>query len=353
MAQPMPSFSCRRAATLLPLAFAASAAWAAGAAAVPAHRHAASQAVPRPPAMHVLVAAIGDEQQVFDRLVADLSRRLEGRDVASVATASASGRIGRRLDAPSDVYAAIRSLRAGRPGGCFVYLTGHGTRAGMAMPLSAGAAGVARAVASAGAAPGTGASGAASATGAADAARAAASAGAARGAGVAGAAGAADTVGATAAASAARELSGTSRAAAPRRYASLSWRDVRAALDDGCGDAPTVVVFSACYSGVYVRPGLTRPNRIVLTAAAADRTSFGCGDDLTHTYYDGCFLRSFDAAATWRRLAARTASCVARLERALLPGAPPSRPQAALGRAVRDLPLPSPRAARPPHAAAS
>jgi hypothetical protein len=236
--------------------------------AVPVAGAAATDArTPSPP--HVLLIAVGDEQPVFDRFVGDLARRLEGLDVASIATASASGRVGRKLDTPADVYAAIRGLRAGRPGGCLVYLTGHGTRAGLSMPLAA--------------------------------------------------------------------------PAPARRYAALKASDVQAALQQGCAGVPTVLVASACYSGVYLQRGLAGAERIVLTAAAADRTSFGCSNDRTHTYYDGCFLRSLEAATTWRQLAARTSACVARLERTLLPGRPPSNPQAFFGRRVRDLPLASTR----------
>ena len=43
------------------------------------------------------------------------------------------------------------------------------------------------------------------------------------------------------------------------------------ALDAGCGTRPTVVVVSACHSGVFMTPAMRRPNRIVITAAAADR----------------------------------------------------------------------------------
>ena len=260
---------------LLPLVFAVSTACVAAPGTPP------GQEVPLPPvgqrsvSLHVLLAAIGNEQPVFDRFVVDLARRLDALEVASVTTASASGQVGRKLDTPDDVYAAIRELHAGRSGGCFVYLTGHGTPDGLSLPLGAGSAPAPR-----------------------------------------------------------------------RRYAALRVPRMEAALRDGCGDSPTVVVLSACYSGVYLRPSMKDPNRIVLTAAAADRTSFGCGNDETHTYFDGCFLRSLDAAATWRQLAARTSACVARLERRLLPGERQSKPQAWFGQHVRDMLLPSRRQRR-------
>ena len=59
------------------------------------------------------------------------------------------------------------------------------------------------------------------------------------------------------------------------------------ALDAGCGQVPTVAVVSACYSGVFAAPPMTAPNRIVLTAARADRPSFGCAADRTSTSTGG------------------------------------------------------------------
>src|SRR5450432_829432 len=48
-------------------------------------------------------------------------------------------------------------------------------------------------------------------------------------------------------------------------------------VDTTCGQRPTVVIISACFSGVFV-PALAGPNRMVLTAARPDRSSFGCGE---------------------------------------------------------------------------
>ena len=40
------------------------------------------------------------------------------------------------------------------------------------------------------------------------------------------------------------------------------------ALAQGCGEAPTVVVMSGCYSGIFARPPMTRANRVILTTFA-------------------------------------------------------------------------------------
>jgi hypothetical protein len=111
------------------------------------------------------------------------------------------------------------------------------------------------------------------------------------------------------------------------------------ALDAGCGRRPTVLIVSACHSGVFLTPAMRQPNRVVLTAASAARASFGCGTDDQYTYYDQCLLQQFDGAATWRELAAATRSCVEGLERRM--GVkPPSQPQIFVGAAVTDLRIP-------------
>ncbi|MBS0222805.1 MAG: hypothetical protein JSR91_18925 [Proteobacteria bacterium] len=111
------------------------------------------------------------------------------------------------------------------------------------------------------------------------------------------------------------------------------------ALTESCGGVPTVLVVSACHSGAFINDATRQPNRIILTAAAIDRTSFGCGADDDYTYYDQCFLQQLDTARTWREVSSRTTSCVERLERQL--GVrQESRPQAFFGAAVANLRLP-------------
>ncbi|MBS0518429.1 MAG: hypothetical protein JSR90_07030 [Proteobacteria bacterium] len=114
---------------------------------------------------------------------------------------------------------------------------------------------------------------------------------------------------------------------------------LNSALTEGCGGAPTVVVVSACHSGSFINAETRQPNRIILTAAAADRTSFGCGADDDYTYYDQCFLQQLDTAHTWRDVALGTRSCVETLERRLGVRRE-SRPQMFFGAAVANLRLP-------------
>jgi hypothetical protein len=65
-----------------------------------------------------------------------------------------------------------------------------------------------------------------------------------------------------------------------------------------------VMIVSACYSGVFARR-LASPRTLVITAAAADRPSFGCEDGATWTYFGEAFYaralahhRRLDAAFT-------------------------------------------------------
>ena len=50
-----------------------------------------------------------------------------------------------------------------------------------------------------------------------------------------------------------------------------------------------IIVVSACYSGGFVEP-LADPNTIIVTAARADRTSFGCGIESELTWFGKAFL---------------------------------------------------------------
>ncbi|KLK93752.1 peptidase C13, legumain asparaginyl peptidase [Microvirga vignae] len=50
-----------------------------------------------------------------------------------------------------------------------------------------------------------------------------------------------------------------------------------------------VVIVSACYSGVFARK-LADERTLVITAASADRSSFGCRDGATWTYFGDAFF---------------------------------------------------------------
>lgn len=110
------------------------------------------------------------------------------------------------------------------------------------------------------------------------------------------------------------------------------------ALAQGCGNSPTIVVVSACFSGSFAQAPMRRPNRVVLTAARADRASFGCGAGRTYTVYDRCLLDAIPAGGPWQRVQAAVRRCVAAEEHGT--GFPASEPQAWFGAMVKDMDVP-------------
>ncbi|HLZ66053.1 MAG TPA: C13 family peptidase [Aliidongia sp.] len=100
-------------------------------------------------------------------------------------------------------------------------------------------------------------------------------------------------------------------------------------LELGCGEAPTVVIMSACFAGQFTLPPMPHARRIILTAASDSRTSFGCGASFRFTYFDECLLGALGEAASWQQVFDRTVTCVAQRERQI--GALPSEPTASFG----------------------
>jgi hypothetical protein len=93
-----------------------------------------------------------------------------------------------------------------------------------------------------------------------------------------------------------------------------------------------VVVISACFAGSFV-DALKDDHSIILTAAAADRTSFGCDDKRNLTYFGEAFFR--DALPGAKSL--REAFTRARVDinaKELAEGVTPSDPQAFFGAAM-------------------
>lgn len=111
-----------------------------------------------------------------------------------------------------------------------------------------------------------------------------------------------------------------------------------AMLNDACPGRPSVVVISACFSGVFIPP-LQKNDRLILTAARPDRASFGCGESDRYPYFDDCFLSAAPMARDFMALGAGVQACVARKEQET--GATPaSEPQVWVGPALRPvLPL--------------
>jgi hypothetical protein len=95
-----------------------------------------------------------------------------------------------------------------------------------------------------------------------------------------------------------------------------------------------VVVVNACYSGGFIQP-LKSDGTLVLTAARADRSSFGCGSDSEVTYFGRAWLvdalnRTPDFIAAF----AQARDEIARWEQQ--DRLPPSEPQMAAGKGIAD-----------------
>jgi len=102
-----------------------------------------------------------------------------------------------------------------------------------------------------------------------------------------------------------------------------------------CGERPTVVIISACFSGVFV-PALAERNRMIITAARPDRSSFGCSESNKYPYFDECLLKVLPDAHDFVALGPAVKACVARRENA--EGLePPSEPQVSIGAALRPI----------------
>ena len=112
-------------------------------------------------------------------------------------------------------------------------------------------------------------------------------------------------------------------------------QQLAALIADACPSRPTVVVISACFSGVFV-PALRKPDRMILTAARPDRASFGCGEGDKYPFFDDCFLSSARQATDFIALGAAVQTCVARKE-VEVGAEPASEPQVWIGAALRPL----------------
>lgn len=112
--------------------------------------------------------------------------------------------------------------------------------------------------------------------------------------------------------------------------------ELDAILDETCGTRPTVLLISACYSGIFTDSAdMQQDNRIILSAARKDRTSFGCSAEADYTYWDGCLLDNLESSTSWSNLYDNVTECITKKEGS---GFTPSLPQKFIGSAVTNLP---------------
>ena len=208
---------------------------------------------------HVVLAAVGNEQHVFDNFILDFAAELQDSpSVASMTRLHAS--VDERWQA-SGLRALDRTLTTLDPQeneGCLVYLTGHGAPEGLALSADV-----------------------------------------------------------------------PTYFVRPSRMESML---------NSCGGRTTVLVVSACFSGIFNRRGITRDERIVMTASAADLTSFGCSNNNRYTFFDQCFLDAWPRNDNWGTLADEVRNCVRETERD--GDFPASKPQSFFGAGLRELALP-------------
>jgi hypothetical protein len=110
--------------------------------------------------------------------------------------------------------------------------------------------------------------------------------------------------------------------------------DLVAALHDS-GIKRRIIVISACYAGAFLKP-LEDPDTIVITAAAADRTSFGCSNDRDMTYFGEAFFRdALPDAKTLQDAFERARAAISVREKK--EHETPSEPQAFFGSAISEV----------------
>lgn len=120
----------------------------------------------------------------------------------------------------------------------------------------------------------------------------------------------------------------------PIRLNNVPPEKLREMLDES-GFKWRVVVVSACYSGGMIE-ALKDDNSIVLTAAAPDKTSFGCSDDAELTYFGRALLEDALPLADGLIPAFETARTVV-TEREKSEKIPPSNPQLYIGPAIAEM----------------
>jgi hypothetical protein len=114
--------------------------------------------------------------------------------------------------------------------------------------------------------------------------------------------------------------------------AQVSIDDLESALRDS-GIKRRIIVISACFAGGFI-PALQNPDTIVIAAAAADRTSFGCSDDRDLTYFGEAFYRdALPQASSLEDAFSRAKAAIASRER--LENQIPSEPQSFFGGDLR------------------
>lgn len=120
---------------------------------------------------------------------------------------------------------------------------------------------------------------------------------------------------------------------APRGITPQMLRDRLAPLSDD----QQLIILQACYSGSFI-DDLAAPNRIILTAAAADRTSFGCEPNNDNTWYIEALNEAFARGGSLKDIAATAQALVRQREKQQgIPSDRYSNPQIYVGSEMKDI----------------
>ncbi|MDD1612239.1 MAG: C13 family peptidase, partial [Methylococcaceae bacterium] len=104
------------------------------------------------------------------------------------------------------------------------------------------------------------------------------------------------------------------------------------AMLDQAGIKWRVIVVSACYSGGFV-DALKGPHTLVATAAAADRTSFGCGTESDFTYFGEAVFKE-QLQSQYSLISSFKAAAVSIEKREQREKLQASRPQLSVGKSI-------------------
>ncbi len=74
----------------------------------------------------------------------------------------------------------------------------------------------------------------------------------------------------------------------PFKLNNINASNIKQALDDS-GIKWRIIIISACYAGGFIEP-LAGASTLLITAASADRNSFGCGHDGQYTYFGDAYF---------------------------------------------------------------
>lgn len=117
----------------------------------------------------------------------------------------------------------------------------------------------------------------------------------------------------------------------PLKLEDLTPEQLRKMLDEA-GIKWRVIAISACYSGGFI-DALKTDDTLVMTAAAADKTSFGCSDEESFTYFGKAYFdEALRKTASFIDAFAAAKNSVTAREKA--GGYDPSNPQIALGKNI-------------------